>query len=175
MLRWVRAEAPGVAAGQGDALLGEPLGQGEAGARLTGGVPRVVDAPQRAPAGMEQHRVAGPDLQAGRVERHCGVGDRDDVTRVEAGGTTGGGDVEQQPAGDDLRQRVDAQPAGAVVLGDVPEAVAVVGSVADLQVVERVEVCTHLLGGRDLLDHPVDVVASQTGRAGAGYPSVDVV
>src|SRR4051794_1869981 len=47
------------------------------------------------------------------------------------------------------------------VLGDVGQPVPVVGPVAGLQGVEGVQVGTHLLGGGDLLDDPVDRVAAR--------------
>ena len=55
------------------------------------------------------------------------------------------------------------------------EAEPVVGPVAGLQVVEPVHVRAHLLGGRDLLDDPVDAGAAESGRARVGAAPVDVV
>ena len=62
-----------------------------------------------------------------------------------------------------------------MVLGDVGQPVAVVRPVADLQMVERIHMRAHLLGRGDLLDDPVDVVASPARRAGVGPAAVDVV
>jgi hypothetical protein len=85
------------------------------------------------------------------------------------------GHVHQQSPRDDLRQRVDAQPVGAVVLDDVGQREAVVRAVADLQVVESVQVGAHLLGRRDLLDDPVDAVVAEAVRAGVRPAPVDLV
>jgi hypothetical protein len=122
---------------------------------------------------VEQHPVAG--AQVAVAERGAGVVDGDDVTGAERVDAADRRDVEQQPPGDHLGQGVDAEPVGAVVLGDVGQSVPVVGAVTDLQVVEGVHVGAHLLGGGDLLDHPVDAVAAQALRPTAGAAAVDVM
>ena len=61
-----RAVAPGVAAGERDAALGEPVGELAAGAGLALDV-GVGVLPVRAPAGVEQHGVARRRLEP--VER----------------------------------------------------------------------------------------------------------
>jgi hypothetical protein len=124
---------------------------------------------------VEQHGVARPDGESGRLKAGPGIGDGDDLTWLEHGGPTVCRHVDEQPTGDHLGQRVDAEPAGAVVLGDVGEPVPVVGPIAHLQVVQPVQVGAHLLGRGDLLDDPVDGVASEPVRAAALGPPVDVV
>jgi hypothetical protein len=126
----------------------------------------VVDAPERAPAGVEQDGVARPHGQTVGRKGGLGVVWRDDVAWAEPVNTADGGDVEQQAAGHDLWQRVDAEPVGAVV---------VVGAVTDLQVVQPVQVGTHLLGRGHLLDDPVDAIATQPGWSGVWTPPVDLV
>ena len=153
-----RPVAPGVAAGDRRPAVHEPLGQRQAGARLAGRVGLVVDAPPAAPAGVEQHAVAGLDGQALALQGVLGVVGGDDLAGLQARDLPDAGDVQQQAAGQDLGQGLDAQPVGAVLLDQVVDAVAVVGPVADLQVVEAVEVGAHLRGGRHLLDDPVDAL-----------------
>jgi len=68
---------------------------------------------------VEQHRVAGTQGQAGRIERGPSVLRCEDITGFQAMDTAHGGNIEQQPAGHDLRKGVDAEPVGAVLLGDI--------------------------------------------------------
>src|SRR6266496_2071434 len=70
VFRWVGAEAPGVTPGQRHPVSGEPLAERQARAGLARGVALVVGAPQTAPAGVEEHRIAGPDIQP-RSRKSC--------------------------------------------------------------------------------------------------------
>ena len=86
-----------------------------------------------------------------------------------------GGDVEQQPAGHDLGQRLDAQAVRAVLLDEVAETMPVVGAVADLQMVEPVHVRAHLRRGVHVLDDPVHVVAAEPLGPCTGRTAVELV
>jgi hypothetical protein len=97
---------------------------------------------------VEQHRVARPHGQARGPKRGLGVPRCQHLAGAQAVGAAHRGDVQQQAAGDDLGQGVDAEPVGAPVLDDVGQPVAVVGPVADLEMVEAVQVGAHLLGSR---------------------------
>ena len=52
----------------------------------------------------------GRDGEAGAVQRGLGVARRDDVAGAEPRDAADRSDVEQHPAGHDLRQRLDAEP-----------------------------------------------------------------
>src|SRR5262249_26803834 len=151
-------------------VLSEPPGQFDARTRLARGVSLVVGAPQPAPAGVEEHRVAGPHVEPGPGKRLLGVSHRDDITWAEPFGTPGGNHVQQQPPGHHLRKGVDTELAGAVVLYDVSQPEPVVGAVADPQMVQPVHVGAHLLGRGDPLDDPVDFVAPKASRTRVGAP-----
>src|SRR3954468_16382405 len=139
------AVAPGVAARERDAALGEPVGDLAAGAGLAGQVGlRVV--PVRAPARVEEDGVAGLGVDAGEVL------DPDHTARAEPGG------VDQPPARDDLRHGLDAEVLDAGRVRELGDAPAVVAAVGDLEVAERVEVRAELLRARDDLGDPVDLV-----------------
>ena len=68
VFRRVGAEAPGVTPGQRHPVIGEPPAKRHARTWFARGVPLVVGSPQTAPAGVEEHRVAGPDIVAGDGE-----------------------------------------------------------------------------------------------------------
>ena len=105
------AVAPGVAAGERDAALDQPVGELAAGAGLAREI-GVGVVPVRAPAGVEQHGVAGLGLDAREVV------EADHVARPEAS-RRGRGDVDEPAAGDDLRDGLDAEPVHAAVLGEL--------------------------------------------------------
>ena len=174
-LRRIGAETPGVAPGQRHPVIGEPPGQRQAGTWLARGVLLVVGTPQAAVAGVEEHRVAGADVVPGGGQGRFRVGHGDQLAGRQPVPAACRRHVQQQAAGHHLGKGVDAQPVRTVVRDDVGEAEPVIGPVAGLQVVEPVHVGAHLLGGRDLLDDPLDAVEAESGRARVGATPVDVV
>jgi hypothetical protein len=99
---------------------------------------------------VEEDGVAGGRLQARDVL------ERDRVARTEPELRH----VHEQPARDDLRNRLRAESIGAPALGEVGHGVPVVGALADLEVVEPVEVRAELHRSVDDADHPVDLVVT---------------
>ena len=175
VFRRVGAEAPGVTPGQRHPVIGKPLAKSHARTRFARGVPLVVGAPQTAPAGVEEHSVAGPHVVAGDGKSLLRVGHRDHVTGMEPLAAARCGHIEEQAPGHHLGKGVDAKPVRAVILDNVGEEEPVVGTVAHLQVVEPVHVGAHLLGRGDLLHDPVDAVVPQARRARVGMAPVDLV
>nr|WP_240755828.1 hypothetical protein [Nocardioides iriomotensis] len=109
---------------------------------------------------MEQDRVAG--LRLATVQCRPDVVDGDDVAPVQPGDTAHGRRVHEPAAGHQLRHRLGPELARAPVLGELADVQAVVAAVADLEVVQHVEVGPELGRGRDRLDDPVDPVVPQT-------------
>ncbi len=85
------------------------------------------------------------------------------------------GYIDQQTAGHQLRQRVDAEPIGAMLFDDLVETPPVVHPIAYLQMVEGIHVGAHLLCGLDLLDDPVDIVLAPPVFAGADPAAVQLM
>src|SRR4051794_6397551 len=137
-----RAVAPGVAAGERDAVLDQPAGHRHARPGLAGQVGLGV-VPVPAPAGVEEDRVARRRVDAAEV-LHA-----DDVAGPAAG------HVDEPAARDDLRDRLRSEPLDAGVAGELLDGPAVVAAAADLQVGERVEMGAELLRAGDDLGDPV--------------------
>jgi len=106
------------------------------------------------------HRVARPDVVTRAGESILRIRHRDHVTGLKPLAAAACRHVDQQASGHHLREGIDAEPAGAVILDDVGKEEPVVGTLAHLQVIEPVHVGAHLLSGGDLLDDPVDAVAA---------------
>ncbi|MDQ2750240.1 MAG: hypothetical protein M3Y44_12065 [Actinomycetota bacterium] len=87
-----------------------PVSSGSSKSGSTGPVAVVVGAPLAAPAGVEEHRITGPDIGARCVQGGGDVLDRDHLTGFQPGDTAGRGDVGQDAPCHDLRQGVDAEP-----------------------------------------------------------------
>src|SRR5690349_13394054 len=60
--------APRVAPGERNTVLDQPTGHGHARPGFALAIPDVVCPPQRAPAGVEEHRVAGPNIDTRRLD-----------------------------------------------------------------------------------------------------------
>ena len=80
-----RSVAPGIAAGECDAMLYQPVGNVMAGPRLAGQIDVGV-LPVRPPAGVKQHGIAGFGVEAGHVRRRrsCRPRPGRDLTRRRA-------------------------------------------------------------------------------------------
>ena len=124
---------------------------------------------------MEQQGIAGPHTQPMIIEDLLHALGADHLAGGESARAVELGDVDQQAACHQLWQRVDTQPVGAILLDDLVEVPSVVDLVADLQVVEGIDVRPHLLGRLDLLDDPVDVVLPPAALAGVGAAPVQLV
>src|SRR5712691_7429777 len=124
-----RAVAPRVAAGQRDTAGGQPLGELEPGARLAGEI-GVGVVPAGAPPRVEEDGVARLWIELADVVEGDHVARSETVAR----------DVDEVAARDDLRHRLDSERRYACGRGEVRDPMAVVGTVCDLQMAERVEV-----------------------------------
>ena len=144
-LRRPRLEGPVVGADQRHAALRQPVRAVPAEPRLEGAVARVVDHPQRRPAGVEQHDVAGADVDALPLAGRLDVlrGDRESL--LEHRRPLEGGDVEADAARHPLRRVLDAEPLQAGRRVDVPVVQAVVVPPVDADVAEPVEVAADLV------------------------------
>ena len=107
-------------------------------------------------------RTASPGFDREVLSREgaFGVGGRDDLALTESADAADGGHVEQQSAGDDLRQSIRTTATGTPRLGHVVDPMAVVHAAVDMEVIEPVQMGAHLGGSHDLLDHPADPVSA---------------
>ena len=81
------------------------------------------------------------------------------------------GDVDEQSAGDDLRKGLDTESRRSGLSQNVAGAMTVVGAVTDVQVVQPVDVGSHLGRRFESFGHPMHmVVPDTTGRRYFGYP-----
>ncbi len=155
----------GIGADHRDVALDQPARgvQPDAGlARIEGG---VVGDPVSAPAGMQQHHVARAGrLQPLALQRGFEVGGGDLVARLHRAAAQGG-DVQQNAAGEERLDVLDAQLRRAGAAEDLSRRGAVVEHVrvaADADMRQPVELGAHLadLGGDEIV-HPDDLVRAQ--------------
>src|SRR6266508_4611541 len=172
VLAWNGTVTPRIGARERDTLADQPLRDCHSVARLAR-LEGLMVLPQGAPTGVEEHRVAGADGCLLRAQNALKLFDTDDVASLQACHATRAGNIHEHAARHDRWDSLDAELAGAPILDDVAGAPAVVKAVANLQVIQPVELRSDLEGAGGELDKPVDLVLAPA-ALGALWPTLIV-
>ena len=128
------------------------------------GTDRIVESRAAFPDYLLEHEgeriLAEAEFRTSNFLHH-----RHDLARPQGGDAPGTRGVHEDPAGDDGRDLLDPEFARPPLLDDVAGPPAVVELVADLQVVEAVQLGPDLQRPRDELGDPVEVVPAPTAPA----------
>src|SRR4030095_13891562 len=148
-------------------LLGEPFGRSHTEPRARALIARVVLAPQRAPTGVDQHRVARLQRQLLRGERGLQILRRDLIGIAKHWHAFDRGNVDEHAARDQRTDLLDAQLVESRAARGVLEREAVVHASADHLVAEGIELRANLthLGDDELFVRAAPVRAGIVARA----------